>query len=330
MKIEDDVVAFKDFMRYCSLQKDGYLYGSMMMIFKDGVGVAHVEDTNMATYARIKYRPEKVDNGTFWCDPSKFIDSKIGKLRSAKIGLVKIDFGKDYIRGKCGRLTFKSDKDNKEACKKSYDGAKDWGKNFKIKSGKVVGFEDFSYPYHLEIDTSIMRDAISNKSTLTSPSHYKLVMDKDGAVSILVVDDEDKSDDPNHYAFELGNVEGDVEAIESKFRNTVGNIFTNLTGKVDIWFNQDSPLIVYKEIEMPEQGTRKLNKFELFYILIHSKKSKKEEMSEEEVLGQDGSMDDEALQQEMVDSEDEVITDATDEDIEEWKNEEGLDEDAIE
>jgi hypothetical protein len=293
MIIKDDVKFFKDFMRYCSLKGDGYLYNIMMVKFKGGVGIAHIEDDNMASYARIIYRPEKVDDGIFWCDPSKFIDSKKGKLKSVATGDMTIEFGDNFIKGKCGRLSFKSDKDDKKEAKKVSDGAKGWGEKRGVKDGKVFGFEDYEYLYTIEIDTSLVRDAIKNQTTLTSPSYFNLLMDEDGVVSILVVDDEDTSDDPNHFSIEMGKIENEegVE-IQSRFTNSIANLFSNIGGKANVWFDQDAPLVVWKEIEMEEKGTRKRNKFELFYVLMHSKKRKKDDqLSEDDIINYKDNLD---------------------------------------
>ena len=271
MKIVDKVKDFKDFLSYTSLKGDKCLFGTDGIQFEKGVGTAYlVEDLHVAA-GKVIYRPKESDNGYFWCDPARLIDSKKGKMKSMiSSDDVEIVSKNNNITGKSGIIKFSMpniDKDTSEYGMEGGSGfvkAKEMIKDINVVDGKLKGMSNEFF--NLTVDSNIFQNAIKNKDTMVNPSYFMIRVNK-GKV-LLVVEDEAEKKNKEFIEFHIGDIDKTV-SFETTFGSYISNIFNNLSGDVDVFIGDIAPIIVH-QIIVEKSGLDDVEKFELLYLLSHT------------------------------------------------------------
>lgn len=262
-------------------------------------GVLKVWAKVSTEFARVFYRPSEIevdgaieDDEKIWGD----INDLLLRFKIFKGGEVTIDFSAENFNAESGNKRFRmrnigkdiGREDNPSASDlwdsgKSFDKFVTEGKPFKAVYLRTGANGDdvevpFDFAYILSVDTADIRGIIEARASLTNPSYYKLRVDKSGEVSMAVLDD-DNERKGDEFVFKIGKVEYNGNEFSVDFRSGFDNVFKNLSGNVDLYFNDNTPMLINQSI----LDSEKKEVFNVTYLIMHSsvEPEQEEEVDEE-------------------------------------------------
>jgi hypothetical protein len=303
MEIRDKTSVLKQFFKYLSMKdKKDYLFWDFWTKFEDGKCNVTVLESEQVVGGRVIYRPDSVavyegETGEMWGTAGDIVHQAMKKFAGDDTTL---KFDGEVFVGKNGPKSFKKQTKDKGIIlgeKSKYKAAIE---NLKV----TISDEDIRYGSY--ICNYLLKDVDPDKfkSVIESAGYYSmfynLKVDKEGNVSFYVIDDETKIDS---YSVEIGKIElldKDKEGFETTYKTGITGIFSNLTGKFDLWIGHGTeetkqaqqPIMVHQVIEPKTTKLVMGPVFDLVYVICPYIPDEKEKKKVKKIAEKEDPFDD--------------------------------------
>ena len=242
MKIKDTAANFKKFLTFCALPgtdvegQKTFFKKVRGKIGKTG-GTFFVTNESHDGFVSVSYKPAKVETvGEFWTDDLSHLLTLLSAISKGDI-VVDVDEEKIKIFGSPSRIS--TDNCDKKEIKES-EFAETVGSSIKRNGTTNATIHNTVLPYYVKTKAELMQQVVKNASLVKGNVFYPFVVAKDGTLTIDAADDYDK------IQTEIGKIaEFESEPFENTYLTGFDNVFSNLSGDIELFFGENTPLIVY-------------------------------------------------------------------------------------
>lgn len=326
MIIEDDVKNFKKFLETCYTKG---LFGELYTkVDEEGVFTTSSISVTKSCGVKVSYKPRSVEtdatldkkkgkgkkavvtyeDGELWCEPGKIL----GKMDNMRSGEVHVEFDGEKIFVKCGRSRFLSsvyaDRDKVIAEKNVADADMPESMVYDADTGmgSIPVMSKVDLDHRIVVNSTDMQGLVNSRSKLAAASNFQFLV-MDGNLSVSVVDMDDKSDKPDYFSVDLGEISGYKEGNNFKLLYMVGvsEMFGNLPGDVEMFLGSNAmfPFMLHKTfVETIKDGRESTHRNFLDVMYMNMPYS-------DPIPVETGEDLEAALEEALEESEDEVVED---------------------
>jgi hypothetical protein len=252
VKIKTDIKEFRDFLTYCCLpgkdvDKENTFFSEMCLTFGKESGKVAITNEAHSGLSVVSYKPKKIDiPGDFWTNN---IEHLLRLLTAAK-GEVTVTCDGELIQVKGSGVNIKVNNCLKGDITETgeYRFAKDFSGLIQ-RTGNKVKVGEAEINCYVKTTADIIQQVVKNGRLIQGNVFYPFKVNKEGFLTV------ESADEYDTITTEIGKVEGfksenyEGGEFETVYHTGFDNVFSNLSGDVEIFFDFKKPIIVFNKDE---------------------------------------------------------------------------------